>query len=328
MKQNFNFDVNIEKRMPQTGLVFYVERMTSDYAIAHPFNVDEFIEQVFQHWKDDPTPGFAATREELQRLWTDVLSVTSPSGDASLYPNKDNGHHPALMEVWHKAGDYWRRGFRIGDVLPTIVPGHNITRLADDEWISLSPKDAVLLDAASEECRVKSEESDNIEPAGNQCSPTPSDESVQSVESVVEKKEPVELDLFAQMQMQIDQLRVQNEELRMKNEEFCNMIQERTEVRTAQDVFDNENCSCVMQGQNSTTPRPRRQRKPRKPRYEVPAESVAVAISQPEPMINTEDILKWLGLTIGAVVLMIVIFKTGLLIPLGLIGLGLGGILK
>ena len=108
----------------------------------------------------------------------------------------------------------------------------------------------------------------------------------------------------------------------------CNMIQERTEVRTAQNVFDTENCSCVMQGQDSPTPRPRRQRKPSKPRYEVPAKSVAVAISQQEPMINTEDILKWLGLTIGAVILLIVIFKTGLLIPLGLIGLGLGGMLK
>ena len=49
------------------------------------------------------------------------------------------------MEVWHLAGDYWRRGLRYGDVLPERCPSFRITRLPDGGWISLSPKDLHLL---------------------------------------------------------------------------------------------------------------------------------------------------------------------------------------
>ena len=319
---NYAFETNIEKRMPDTGKVYYVERMTSDYAQAHPLNVDEFIEQVYQKYEQMAQEdsyaramGWNKSREELRQMWNKTMQMPI-RGDASIYPNRNGRTEPALMEVWSKAGDYWNRGFRLGEVLPAIVPGHKITRLGDGEWICLFPKDADLLNGHTDstdsteihEIVPTTDSTDNIEPANNQCSTTPS--------------EPVELDLFAQMQMQINQLRQENDRL-------CNMIQtEQAAACSHRESFDTENCSCVMQGQDSPTPRPRRQRKPRKPRYEVPAKSVAVAISQQEPMINTEDILKWLGLTIGAVILLIVIFKTGLLIPLGLIGLGLGGMLK
>ena len=58
--------------------------------------------------------------------------------------------------------------------------------------------------------------------------PEPTDEPVIPSE---QNHAPVEQDLFAQMQMEMQALRKQNEELRMKNEEFCNMIQtERTAV--------------------------------------------------------------------------------------------------
>ena len=151
MIQNLNFDVNIEKRMPTTGKVFMVDRMTSDYAQAHPFDVDGFLEEVYQKWADCEIIGFRETREALRNQWIKTLSVTRPSGDASIYPNNNGAHRPALMEVWMKAGDYWRAGFRIGDLLPAFVPGHKITRLGNGEWICLFPKDMHLLDGHTNE---------------------------------------------------------------------------------------------------------------------------------------------------------------------------------
>lgn len=148
--RQFNFETNIEKRLSDGGKVFYVERMTSDYAERYPFNVDEFIESIFQKYQqmaaeDSRLAVWAKTREELHQQWVKTLSVMRPSGDASIYPNRDGRQEPALMEVWHKAGDYWRRGLRIGDRLPQIVPPHKITRLLDGGWICLFPKETHLL---------------------------------------------------------------------------------------------------------------------------------------------------------------------------------------
>ena len=142
----FSFTTNIEKRSPWTGNVYFVDRMTSSYAIAHPFDVDGFLEDVYQRWQQCDIAAYRETREAIRKVWTSVLSVTRPSGNASLYPNKGADKHPALMEVWHKAGDFWRSGLRIGDVLPAIVPGHKITRLGNGEWICLFPKDMALLE--------------------------------------------------------------------------------------------------------------------------------------------------------------------------------------
>lgn len=67
------------------------------------FDVDNFISEVYGK--------FAGTANEesieaLRDLWDKVLSMPR-GGDKSIYPNA-NGHHPALLEVWHKAGDFWR----------------------------------------------------------------------------------------------------------------------------------------------------------------------------------------------------------------------------
>ena len=133
MIQN-NFETNIEKRMPTTGNVFFVDRMTSDYATAHPFDVDAFIEEVYNMFAGTE---YEESRDALRRTWTAVLSVRSQRGDATLYPNRNGAKRPALMQVWGKAGDYWRRGFRTGDVLPAIVPACKITRFDNGEWIAL-----------------------------------------------------------------------------------------------------------------------------------------------------------------------------------------------
>ena len=144
MTQNFNFKVNIERLNPFTGQLLYVDRMTSDYAQAHPFDVDGYLERVYQKWAECETVQFRETREALRKVWNAVLGDMNPGGDASLYPNAQEPH-PALMEVWHKAGDYWRRGLRINDAIPAEVPLYKITRLDDGSWISLSDKDKHLL---------------------------------------------------------------------------------------------------------------------------------------------------------------------------------------
>ena len=148
--EKFGFTTNIERRVPGTGKVYMIDRMTSDWSVAHPLDVDGFIEDVYQKYlmmaEDDPSlKVWVRSREELHRLWIMVLSCKNPAGDASLYPNRDGLQDPACMEVWHLAGDYWRRGLRYGDVLPERCPSFRITRLPDGGWISLSPKDLHLL---------------------------------------------------------------------------------------------------------------------------------------------------------------------------------------
>lgn len=83
-------------------------------------------------------------------------------------------------------------------------------------------------------------------------------------------------------------------------------------------------------------PRPRRQRKPRKPRVEhqpIPADAPTRSLSdiehQPSDIEHQpSSTLKAIGMVAAATVALFVIYETGLLIPLGLIGLATGGILK
>lgn len=156
----YNFETNIEERNPWTGNVYYISRMTSDWAERHPLNVGDVIEGVYREFEGTE---FEESREELWRVWTAVLAVSSPQGDASLYPNRGGRRRAAAMKVWLLAGDYWRRGFRTGDVLPAMVPGCRITRIGGDgraierysladrpgtAWIALFPKDLHLLEDA------------------------------------------------------------------------------------------------------------------------------------------------------------------------------------
>lgn len=295
-----NFTTNIEKRMPKTGKVFCIDRMTSDYAEQHPLDVDAFIESVYQEFAGTE---FEESRETLRGIWTAVLSVTSPRGDASLYPNKNGDKRAAAMKVWHKAGDYWRRGLRIGDTLPDMVPMTKITRLDDGSWIALFPKDIYLLtdttnvqadlqsDCAEYEdlqsCIINADtQCDGIaNPAEREQQEAPTEPAV--TEPVRNQGEPQQLDLFA-----FQPLQQENERLRLQL------------------------------SQQQAQPRPRRQRKPRV-EHQQPVVSVAV----PQQPIDT-NLLKAIGMVAAATVALFVIYETGLLIPLGLIGLATGGILK
>ena len=271
----FNFTTNIEKRMPDTGKVFFVDRMTSDYAEQHPFDVDGFIESVYQEFKGTE---FEEPREVLRKLWVDVMSDMNPRGNASLFPNKDGQKRAAAMKVWHLAGDYWRRGLRITDTLPCLVPGCKITRLEDGGWIALFPKDEHLLtttdltDYTDKNVVITAPVID--EPAEPQPEPKPEP-----------KPEPRQLDLFA--------------------------MQARPQRRRRQP---------------SPTPRPRR-RAP-KPAPSVAAASPAVCIDQSDDLQGLKNVGKALAIVIGLSAVLVVLWQTGLIIPLGLIGLGISGFLR
>ena len=318
----FNFTTNIEKRMPATGKVFCIDRMTSDYAQAHPFDVDAFIESVYQEFTGTE---FEESREVLRSVWTAVLSVTNPRGDASLYPNNNGRKRAAAMKVWAKAGDYWRRGFRQGDTLPDMVPMTKITRLDEGSWIALFPKDEHLLtttnftndknvdlavDSATDSflntnCHelttnieptegVTTDDTDNIEAARNQC-------------------EPQQLDLFAFQQLQQENERLQAQIAQMR----------------AQQRRDDECAERFTREDSSSRPQPARRpqssrRRPATVRRPQPQAVAAVDI-EPE---NNHTVLKTLGFIAAASVALVVIYETGLLIPLGLIGLATGGLLK
>ena len=295
----FSFTTNIERRMPKTGEVACIDRMTSDYAAAHPFNVDNFIESVYQEFAGTE---FEEPREMLRRLWADTLLMPA-HGDPSVFPNKNGARRAAAMKVWHKAGDYWRKGFRLGDTLPDIVPMTKITRLDDNSWIALFPKDAYLIENGKlkiEKEEVNCEQPIIMEPSQHQ-------------------NEPQQLDLFAFQQLQQDNERLQ-EQIAQMDDGRCMMADEpfaRPEGTLA-------NARTINQSL------PRRQRKPRKQAVALDGRTAEHTsdINHQTSDIDRQNLLKAVGMVVAATVALLVIYETGLLIPLGLIGLATGGILK
>jgi hypothetical protein len=79
--------------------------------------------------------------------------------------------------------------------------------------------------------------------------------------------------------------------------------------------------------QMANQPRPRRQHKPRKPRVER-QEPLTIDHSPLTANRQTSATLKAVGMVAAATVALFVIYETGLLIPLGLIGLATSGLLK
>jgi len=315
----FNFTTNIEKRMPQTGKVFCIDRMTSDYAEQHPLDVDGFIEGVYQEFAGTE---FEESREVLRSIWTAVLSVTSKRGDATVYPNKDGARRAAAMKVWAKAGDYWRRGLRIGDTLPDMVPMTKITRLEDGAWIALFPKDAQLL---SEECRVKNEEFAAAEQSsGVDQTDTDEVESPKESESVrcrqldlFETEEPAEVQPVYNNHAELERLQQENEALQARIEEMERMEQER---RERAERLHREEAERQAE-QRRRAQQARRAQAVRRP-VEVRQQTQAVEVESDHAW------LKMAGYVAAASVALLVIWQTGLIIPLGLIGLATSGLLK
>lgn len=94
--------------------------------------------------------------------------------------------------------------------------------------------------------------------------------------------------------------------------------------------------SATHTGDSPREPRPRRQRKQRKPRVERQPSSIEHQPSaidhQPSAISHqpsdSKNLFAAVGMVAAATVALFVIYETGLLIPLGLIGLATGGLLK
>jgi hypothetical protein len=299
----YNFTANIEKRLPTTGEVFFVDRMTSDYAVQHPFDVDGYLEQVYQKWQACKTVDFRETREALCRQWDATLGCRNPRGNAALYPNKNGEKHPALMEVWLKAGDYWRRGLRLGDVLPAVVPPCKITR-TEEGWIALFPKDMHLLEQQADQ--PAKPETEVVAPAVEPTEPAEQEqpEVCPAVFPQEEEEEaPTPLPL-AQMQAELEALRSENTRLQAERE-----LQRQLHRSSSRRVSDGQRQDIDPANNHRHTA--------------APAQP-ATARSKP----TDRRWLKLLAVAAASVVACIVIYETGLLIPMGLIGLATSGIVK
>ena len=86
------------------------------------FDVDDFLQAVHDKYEqiaieDASARSWTRDMASLRRVWDAVMQMP-PQGDASLYPNRDGRREPALIEVWIKAGDFWRAaGFKQNDEL-------------------------------------------------------------------------------------------------------------------------------------------------------------------------------------------------------------------
>lgn len=123
------------------------------------------------------------------------------------------------------------------------------------------------------------------------------------------------------------QMRNEKLEMRNENEEMRNEVAKSETTTDDTDCTDNEPLTVNHEPLTINQPRPRRQRKPRKPRVE---HQTSLTVN-PEPLTvnrQTSSTLKAVGMVAAATVALFVIYETGLLIPLGLIGLATGGILK
>lgn len=331
MTQTFNFTTNIEKRMPTTGEVFFVDRMTSDYAVQHPFDVDTFIESVFQKWQACETVGFRETREALRRQWDATLGDRNPRGNAALYPNKNGEKHPALMEVWHKAGDYWRRGLRLGDVLPAVVPPCKITR-TEEGWIALFPKDMHLLEQQADQPAKPEEVAapaiEPTEPAKQEqpevCPAVSPQESQEPQEPQEEAPTPSPL---AQMQAELEALRRENARLQAEREAEALQYQreqEQERQRRNQELQALTERELQRQLHHSRPRRVSDEQRPDIDRHTGEPAHPATARRKP----TGRRWLKPLAVAAASVVACVVIYETGLLIPMGLIGLATSGLVK
>lgn len=299
----YNFTTNIEKRMPTTGEVFFVDRMTSDYAVQHPFDVDGYLEQVYQKWQACETIGFRETREALRRQWDATLGERNPRGNAALYPNKNGEKHPALMEAWHKAGDYWRRGLRLGDVLPAVVPPCKITR-TEEGWIALFPKDMHLLEQQADQ--PAKPETEVTAPAVE-----PAEQEQPEVCPVVFPQEPQEqqaADPTPTPPLEWEGNGCASRPCQQREQELQALAE-----RELQRQLHRSSSRRLSDGQRQDIDR-----------YTDESEQPATARRKP----TDRRLLKPLAVAAASVVACIVIYETGLLIPMGLIGLATSGLVK
>jgi len=372
MKQ-FGFETNIECRSPFTGNVFMIDRMTSQWAEEHPLDVDAYIEQVWQKYQamaqENPQlTAWAASREQLRKMWDDVLGDMNPRGNAKLYPNRNGRQQPALMEVWLKAGDYWRRGLRLGDVIPAMVPSFKITRIGSDDqlierysaadkagtaWISLGDCDMHLLTDSADSARgqvpgMEAVVKDNLTTETTDSTST-SISNTNSQSNEIETAAADENNPGGAVREDSNPDSESNEAPAARGQvpgmgadDIEAMGNQATPVRglspDMEAATDNNASASYHSGAEPdplpyVTPKPKRQRRAKKAAAEKP-QPQQLSLFDEELMEEQQEesvekkLLRSVGYLAAAAAAIVFVWETGLIIPLGLIGLGASGLLK
>lgn len=248
------------------------------------FDVDKFIADVCKKYEQmaQENPALAAwakTEEELRKLWDAVLNVRRPGGDASLYPNA-HGPQPALMEVWHKAGDFWRAKYRLGDTL-----------LCDQNGAALSPAELGWIAKAKAEPNIIQASEATAAPDLNQfCSGNANDATPAAAGDT--------------------------------NTE--------TNITTDQGVASSDAREPIFENNEPKDIVAKPKRRPKKSAEPQPQQ---LSLFDQELQEEQEEsagrkVLRGAGYLAAASVAIIIVYQTGLIIPLGLIGLATSGLLK
>ena len=271
------------------------------------FDVDKFIADVCKKYEqmaqeNAALAAWAKTEEELRKLWDAVLNVRRPGGDASLYPNQ-HGSQPALMEVWHKAGDFWRAKYRLGDKLLCDQNGAALSS-AELGWIAKAKaegnteNDDILYDSnhATE---------GGLLPTENNLQANPKD-ATPAAAGDTNAKPNITTDLT-----------------------LGGAVREDSEP-----IFENNEPADRGQADRGQVPGRKRTRGKGPARDPSPVSQPQqlslfdkeLQEEQEEPAVN--KLMRGAGYLVAASVAIIIVYQTGLIIPLGLIGLATSGLLR
>ena len=351
MKQ-FGFETNIERRSPFTGNVFMIDRMTSQWAEEHPLDVDAYIEQVAQkHGADVERVRlfFNYGLGKKGEAWAthcpakhrDKVKKDPKTGIGILtmgqWPEYVNGCEPALIEAWNKAGEYHTKGLRQGDVLPEQTPACKITRLEDGGWIALFPKDMHLLTDSADSARgqvpgMEAVVKDNLTTETTDSTST----SISNTNSQSKETNPA----AAGENNPGGAVREDSNPVLESNEAPAARGQvpgmgaddiEASSVPAAAMPEDSPQASNVCP--LTSEAKPKRQRRQKKAKAEKP-QPQQLSLFDEELMAEQQEesvekkLLRSVGYLAAAAAAIVFVWETGLIIPLGLIGLGTAGLLK
>ena len=279
------------------------------------FDVDKFIADVHQKYEQmaQENPALAAwakTEEELRKLWDAVLNDRRPGGDASLYPNQ-HGPQPALMEVWHKAGDFWRAKYRLGDTL-----------LCDQNGAALNPMELGLI------AKAKAVVKDNLT--------TETKEQVYSHHTENENEPAAAGEANTEPNFITDL--TLGGAVREDSEPIFENIDEPKDIeavgnQSTTDPISNTTLSYHSGDDPEPTALPNSAPKPKRQRRKKAAKTQPQQLSLFDEQLQAEQpaakkLMRGAGYLAAATVAIIIVYQTGLIIPLGLIGLATSGLLR
>lgn len=312
------------------------------------FDVDKFIADVHKKYEQmaQENPALAAwakTEEELQQLWDDVLNDHRPGGDASLYPNQ-HGPQPALMEVWHKAGDFWRAKYRLGDKLLCDQNGAALNSM-ELGLIAKAKADSVrgqvpdMDDSVTETTDFTSTSiHTNSDP---KTMPAAAGENANTETNIITDRRGAVREDSAPVLESNDAPAVRGQVPDMGADDIEAMGNQATPVRGLSPDIEAATGNNASVSYHSgaepdplpyVTPKPKRQRRAKKAAEQPKPQQLSLfdeelMAEQQEESVE-KKLLRSVGYLAAAAAAIVFVWQTGLIIPLGLIGLGASGLLK